>query len=376
MKIIPFNIPLLLKTEIHNLSKVIDDVKFSGDGKFTKKCNSWLENNTKSKKVLLTTSCTHALEMSAILINIEPGDEVIMPSFTFVSTANAFILRGAKVVFVDIRPDTMDIDETKIEKAISKKTKAIIPVHYAGVACEMDIIMDIASKYNLYVIEDAAQGLMSSYKGRALGSIGHLGCFSFHETKNFHCGEAGAITINHEKFLDRAEIVREKGTNRSLFLKGVVDKYRWVDIGSSYLPSELNAAFLLAQITQAERVNKKRLLLWQEYYKNLKNSPYFETQESPRDDIKHNGHIFYIKLRDIKQRQKMIDYLNKNQIQAVFHYIPLHESNKCKKYNDFNGLDQFTSKESERLLRLPMYYDLSIEDVKYICKTIKGFFND
>tara|TARA_B100000787_G_C16196405_1_gene301192 strand:- start:1814 stop:2944 length:1131 start_codon:yes stop_codon:yes gene_type:complete len=376
MKIIPFNIPLLLKTEIHNLSKVIDDVKFSGDGKFTKKCNSWLENNTKSKKVLLTTSCTHALEMSAILINIEPGDEVIMPSFTFVSTANAFILRGAKVVFVDIRPDTMNIDETKIEKAISKKTKAIIPVHYAGVACEMDIIMDIASKYNLYVIEDAAQGLMSSYKGRALGSIGHLGCFSFHETKNFHCGEAGAITINHEKFLDRAEIVREKGTNRSLFLKGVVDKYRWVDIGSSYLPSELNAAFLLAQITQAERVNKKRLLLWQEYYKNLKNSPYFETQESPRDDIKHNGHIFYIKLRDIKQRQKMIDYLNKNQIQAVFHYIPLHESNKCKKYNDFNGLDQFTSKESERLLRLPMYYDLSIEDVKYICKTIKGFFND
>ena len=375
MNKIPFNIPLVSNSEIKNIARVLDVGKFSGDGEFTKKCNYWLENLTKSKKVLLTTSCTHALELSATLINIQPGDEVITSSYGFVSTANAFILRGAKIVFVDIRPDTMNIDESKIEQAITSKTKAIIPVHYAGVACEMDKIMDIANKYKLFVIEDAAQGVMSTYKGKALGSIGHLGCFSFHETKNYHCGEAGAIIINHEDFIDRAEIIREKGTNRSLFLRGLLDKYRWVDIGSSYLPSELNAAFLYAQLKEAEKVNEKRILLWEEYSKQLKDSVDIELQVIP-NSVKHNGHMFYIKLKNIKQRQKMIDYLYKYGIQSVFHYIPLHESKKCKKYNVFNGLDKYTTKESERLLRLPMYYDLNVSDVQYICKKIGEFYND
>ena len=318
---------------------------------------------------------TAALETALFAAGVSEGDEVIMPSYTFVSTANAFILRGAKVVFVDIRPDTMNIDELKIEKAITAKTKAIIPVHYAGVACEMDTIMEIAKKYELYVIEDAAQGVMSTYKGKALGSIGHLGCFSFHETKNYHCGEAGAIIINHEDFIDRAEIIREKGTNRSLFLRGLLDKYRWVDIGSSYLPSELNAAFLYAQLKEAKKVNEKRILLWEEYSKQLKDIVDIDLQVIP-NGVKHNGHMFYIKLKNIKQRQKMIDYLYKYGIQSVFHYIPLHESRKCKKYNVFNGLDKYTTKESERLLRLPMYYDLNVSDVQYICKKIGEFYND
>mgnify|MGYP001185580822 CR=1 FL=1 len=375
MNKIPFNVPLVLNTEIKNLASVISIGKFSGDGEFTKKCNVWLESNTKSKKVLLTTSCTHALEMAATLINIKPGDEVIMPSYTFVSTANAFILRGAKVVFVDIRPDTMNIDETKIVDAITNKTKAIIVVHYAGIACEMDSIMEIAKINKLYVIEDAAQGLMSTYKGRALGSIGHLGCLSFHETKNYQCGEAGAIIINDEEFIDRAEIIREKGTNRSLFLKGMLDKYRWVDIGSSYLPSELNAAFLYAQLKEANKVNKKRILLWEEYLIQLKDIVEIELPSIP-GDLKHNGHMFFIKLENVKKRQEMIDFLNRNGIQSVFHYIPLHESKECGKYNEFNGEDQYTSKESQRILRLPMYYDLNISSIQYICKTIRGFFND
>jgi dTDP-4-amino-4,6-dideoxygalactose transaminase len=375
MNKIPFNIPLVLNSEIKNITRVLDIGKFSGDGEFTKKCNNWLEAYTKSKKVLLTTSCTHALELSAILVNIQPGDEVITSSYGFVSSANAFILRGAKIVFVDIRPDTMNIDESKIEQAITSKTKAIVPVHYAGVACEMDTIMEIAKKYELYVIEDAAQGVMSTYKGKALGSIGHLGCFSFHETKNYHCGEAGAIIINNEDFIDRAEIIREKGTNRSLFLRGSLDKYRWVDIGSSYLPSELNAAFLYAQLQEAEKVNEKRILLWEEYSKQLKDSVDIELQVIP-NSVKHNGHMFYIKLKNIKQRQKMIDYLHKYGIQSVFHYIPLHESKKCKKYNVFNGLDKYTTKESEKLIRLPMYYDLNVSDVQYICRKIREFYND
>ena len=375
MNKIPFNIPLVSNSEIKNIARVLDVGKFSGDGEFTKKCSLWLENHTKSNKVLLTTSCTHALELSALLINIQPGDEVITSSYGFVSSANAFILRGAKIVFVDIRPDTMNIDESKIEQAITSKTKAIIPVHYAGVACEMDKIMDIANKYKLFVIEDAAQGVMSTYKGKALGSIGHLGCFSFHETKNYHCGEAGAIIINHENFIDRAEIIREKGTNRSLFLRGFLDKYRWVDIGSSYLPSELNAAFLYAQLKEAEKVNEKRILLWEEYSKQLKDIVDIDLQVIP-NSVKHNGHMFYIKLKNIKQRQKMIDYLYKYGIQSVFHYIPLHESKKCKKYNVFNGVDKYTTKESERLLRLPMYYDLNVFDVQYICKKIREFYND
>jgi dTDP-4-amino-4,6-dideoxygalactose transaminase len=370
-----FNKPLVLGNEVEHLNKVLLGEKFSGDGPYTKKCNTWLEGYTASYKALLTTSCTHALEMAAILIDTHPGDEVIMPSYTFVSSANAFILRGAKIVFVDIRADTMNIDETKIERAITKKTKAIVPIHYAGVSCEMDTIMNIASKYNLFVIEDAAQGLMSTYKGRPLGSIGHIGCYSFHETKNYHCGEGGAIIINDESFSQRAEVIREKGTNRSEFFRGVVDRYRWIDIGSSYLPSELNAAFLFAQLERADEVNNKRLSLWNEYSKQLSCVDRLETQVIP-DTVEHNGHMFYIKLKNIDERQKIIKYLDYCGIQSVFHYLPLHESIKCSHYNSFNGDDEFTTVESERLLRLPLYYHLEISSVEFICNKVREFFND
>ena len=297
-----------------------------------------------------------------------------MPSYTFVSSANSFVLRGAKVVFVDIRPDTMNIDESKIERAITNKTKAIVPVHYAGVPCEMDVIMSIANKHHIFVIEDAAQGLMSTYKGKALGSIGHIGCFSFHETKNYHCGEGGAIIINDKSFIDRAEVIREKGTNRSHFLRGIVDKYRWVDIGSSYLPSELNAAFLYSQLKCAAGVNDKRLSLWKEYEKCLSISDKIELPKIP-DNVKHNAHIFFIKLKDINERQSMMQHLSAHNIQSVFHYIPLHESKKCAKYNRFDGDDEFTTVESERLLRLPLYYDLSLQDVRRISSKVLEFFN-
>ena len=373
--LIQFNKALLTGNEIKNIQGVIAEGKFSGDGEYTKKCNSWLENNCRVKKALLTTSCTHALEMAAILIDTKPGDEVIMPSYTFVSSANPFVLRGAKIVFIDIRPDTMNMDETKVEDAITENTKAIVPVHYAGVACEMDTIMSIANKYNLFVIEDAAQGLMSTYKGRPLGSIGHIGCFSFHETKNYQCGEGGAILLNDESFSQRAEIIREKGTNRSQFIRGMVDKYRWVDIGSSYLPSELNAAFLYAQLENAHKVNEKRLSLWNEYSEQLSKVSQVDLQIIP-NELKHNAHMFYIKLKDINERQRMIEHLDAYKIQSVFHYIPLHESKKCLKYNHFHGKDKFTTKESERLLRLPMHYDLEISDVKCICNKVKEFFND
>lgn len=372
---IKFNVPLISGNELNNLKNAIASEKFSGDGEYTKKCNSWLESNCRVRKAMLTTSCTHALEMAAILIDIQPGDEVIMPSYTFVSTANAFVLRGAKIVFIDIRPDTMNMDETKVEDAITENTKAIALVHYAGVACEIDTIMSIANKYNLFVIEDAAQGLMSTYKGRPLGSIGHIGCFSFHETKNYQCGEGGAILLNDESFSQRAEIIREKGTNRSQFNRGKVHKYRWVDIGSSYLPSELSAAFLYAQLENANKVNEKRLSLWNEYFKQLSKVSQVDLQ-IVSNKLKHNAHMFYIKLKDINERQRMIEHLKSYKIQSVFHYIPLHESKKCSKYNHFNGKDNFTTKESERLLRLPMYYDLEISDVKYICNKVKAFFND
>ncbi|PLY10514.1 MAG: dTDP-4-amino-4,6-dideoxygalactose transaminase [Arcobacter sp.] len=374
MKKIPFNIPLVVGTEEKYLRELIINKKLSGDGSFTKKCNQWFEENAMVKKVLLTTSCTHALEMAAILLDIKNGDEVIMPSYTFVSTANAFVLRGAKIVFVDIRPDTMNIDETKIELAITEKTKVIVPVHYAGVACEMDTIMAIAKKYNLFVVEDAAQGMMATYKGKALGTIGHLGAYSFHETKNYTSGEGGLLLLNDEKYIQRAEIIREKGTNRSQFLRGVIDKYRWVDIGSSYLPSELNAAYLYAQLEKAEEVNSHRLKLWNEYYKNLKDIHKLELATLLKD-IKHNAHMFYIKLKDDRQRQDLIYHLSSLEIQSVFHYIPLHQSQKCAKYFEFRGEDKFTTSESERLLRLPIYYELSIEDIKYICNHIKAFFN-
>lgn len=374
---IPFNIPLVTGKEISYIQQAIVNKKFCGDGLFTKKCNQWLENNIKTKKALLTTSCTHALEMAAILANVQEGDEIIMPSFTFVTTANAFVLRGAKIVFVDIKPDTMNIDETKIEGAITDKTKAVVPVHYAGVCCEMDIIIELAKKYNLLIIEDAAQGIMANYKGKALGSIGHIGCYSFHETKNYTCGEGGAILINDERFIERAEIIREKGTNRLRFLQGQVDKYTWVDIGSSYLPGELNAAFLYANLQMAEEVKKKRLCLWNRYYENLEKLKLKGTVELPYipSNCEHNAHMFYIKLKDIEERQNVIHFLKDHGIQTVFHYIPLHSSLAGKMFGRFIGEDKYTTIESERLLRLPLYYDLTLEEVDYITKHIEKFFS-
>src|SRR3989304_6018558 len=374
---IPFNIPLVTGKETIYIHQAIQSRKFCGDGSFTKKCNEWLENNAKTKKALLTTSCTHALEMAAILADIQEGDEIIMPSFTFVTTANAFVLRGAKIIFVDVRPDTMNIDETKIEEAITNKTKAIVPVHYAGVSCEMNRIMELAKKYNLLVIEDAAQGMMSSYKEKALGSIGHMGCYSFHETKNYSCGEGGAILINNEKFVERAEIIREKGTNRLRFLKGQVDKYTWVDIGSSYLPSELNAAFLYAHLEMAEVVTKKRVCLWDRYYQNLKDLEAKGVLGLPQipSHCNHSAHMFYIKLKDIEERQNVIKFLKDNGIQTVFHYIPLHSSLAGKRFGRFMGEDKYTTIESERLLRLPLYYDLTLEEVDYITKHLEKFFS-
>lgn len=374
---IPFNIPLVTGKEMSYLSKILETGKFCGDGFFTKKCHEWLEKNTKTRKALLTTSCTHALEMSAMVCDIKKRDEVVMPSYTFVSTANAFVLRGAKVVFVDIRPDTMNIDETKIEESITDRTKAIVPVHYAGVGCEMDAIMEIADKHNLSVVEDAAQGMMADYKGRALGSIGNMGCYSFHETKNYQCGEGGAIFINDERFMERAEIIREKGTDRNKFLRGEVDKYTWVEVGSSYLPSELNAAFLCAQLEVAEEVNNKRLLIWQRYYQNLEEMEEDGVLELPQipPHCGHNAHLFYIKLNNIEERQRMIEHLRKNGIQAVFHYIPLHTSRIGRMFCEFRGDDEYTTKESERLLRLPLYYSLSLQEVDFVCNKIRVFFD-
>lgn len=373
---IPFNVPLITGREWLNIRKLIKNKRFCGDGFFTDKCNQWLEKNIKTKKALLTTSCTHALEMAAILAGIRPGDEVIMPSYTFVSTANAFVLRGAKIVFVDIRPDTMNIDESKIEGAITNKTRAIAVVHYAGVSCEMDPIMKIARKHKLFVIEDAAQGIMASYKGRALGSIGHIGCFSFHETKNYHCGEGGAILLNDKIFLDRGEIIWEKGTNRKQFLRGKVCKYTWVDIGSSYLPSELNAAFLFSGLEIADKVNKKRLKLWQRYHEKLRSLEAKGHLQLPNvpGHCKHNAHTFYVKLKDSRERQRLIEKLKSRGAQAVFHYIPLHTSAAGKKFGRLSGRDAFTTRESERILRLPLYYGLQLKDVDYVSEQIKEFF--
>jgi dTDP-4-amino-4,6-dideoxygalactose transaminase len=375
---IQFNNPFITGSEIKYIKEAFDNGHFCGDGVFTRKCDSILQEITRSKKVLLTTSCTHALEMAALLADIGPGDEVIMPSFTFVSTANAFALRGAKIVFVDIRPDTMNIDENKIEAAISSKTKAIVPVHYGGVSCEMDLIMELAARYNLIVIEDAAQGLGSYYKGKPLGSIGHLGAISFHETKNIHCGEGGAIVINDEKYLERSEIIREKGTNRSKFLRGQIDKYSWVDIGSSYLPSELNAAFLMAQLEQLSNSIKYRLIIWDTYFKGLGSlveEGLLELPYIPEGCIQ-NGHMFYIKVKDIEQRQNLISYLKRNEIQVVFHYIPLHSSIEGTQITSFSGKDEFTTKESERILRLPMHYNLSPENIDYVITCIMKFFKN
>lgn len=373
---IRFNVPPFTGKEMDYIKQAVEAQKICGDGEFTKKDNQWMEERFGAKKVLLTTSCTHATELAALLADIKPGDEVIMPSFTFVSTADAFVLRGAVPVFVDIRPDTMNIDETKIEAAITEKTKAIVPVHYAGVACEMDTIMDIAKRHNLVVIEDAAQGVMSKYKGQALGTIGEFGCYSFHETKNYSMGEGGAIVIKNEKDIERAEIFREKGTNRSKFFRGQIDKYTWVDYGSSYLPSELNAAYLYAQLEKADEIFDDRMSSWNRYYENLKElaeQGHIELPTIPAD-CEHNAHMFYLKAKDLEERTALIDFLKSKDILAVFHYIPLHTAPAGQAYGRFHGEDVYTTKESERLMRLPLYYGLKPEQVDYISEQVKAFY--
>ncbi|TNV13327.1 dTDP-4-amino-4,6-dideoxygalactose transaminase [Buttiauxella sp. B2] len=375
---IPFNAPPVVGTEIEYMQAAMGSGKLCGDGGFTRRCQQWMEHRFSSKKVLLTPSCTASLEMAALLLNIQPGDEVIMPSYTFVSTANAFVLRGAKVVFVDVRPDTMNIDETLIEAAITEKTRAIVPVHYAGVACEMDTIMAIANKHNLFVVEDAAQGVMSTYKGRALGTIGHIGCFSFHETKNYTAGgEGGATLINDSSLIERAEIIREKGTNRSQFFRGQVDKYTWRDIGSSYLMADLQAAYLWAQLEAAEKINQQRLKLWHAYYDALAplaNAGRIKLPSIPKDCVQ-NAHMFYIKLRDIDDRSALIAYLKEAEILAVFHYIPLHDCPAGEKFGYFHGEDRFTTQESERLLRLPLFYNLSPANQRTVINTLLSYFS-
>ena len=375
---INFNVPPYIGKEKEYVMQAIDNHKICGDGEFTKKCSAWLEERTGSPKVLLTTSCTHATEMAAILSEIQPGDEVIMPSYTFVSTADAFVLRGAKVIFVDIRPDTMNIDETLIEDAITEKTKAIVPVHYAGVACEMDTIMDIARRHNLIVIEDAAQGVMSTYKGKALGTIGDYGCYSFHETKNYSMGEGGALLIKNSDMIEPAEIIREKGTNRSKFFRGQIDKYTWVNVGSSYLPSEMNAAYLYAELEEADMINQNRLDSWNRYHDELKDLCDAGKIDFPviPDGCEHNAHMFYFKAKDLDERTELISYLKENDVLAVFHYIPLHSAPAGRKFGRFNGEDKYTTKESERLIRLPMYYGLTSEDQSKVISLIHEFYKD
>ena len=375
---IPFNKPPYSGNEDQYIIESIRSSKISGDGKFTKRCHEWFEDKLQCEKALLTTSCTHALEMAAILLDIKEGDEVIMPSYTFVSTANAFVLRGAKIVFVDIRPDTMNIDETKIEASITKKTKIIVPVHYAGVACEMDVIMNIASKYHLYVVEDAAQAMMSTYKGKPLGTIGHIGAYSFHETKNYtSAGEGGLLIINDKKFVQRAEIIREKGTNRSQFFRGMVNKYSWVDIGSSYLMNDVSAAYLWGNLEKADEINQDRLRTWNRYYSELKK---IEEQDLinlptiPKSCI-HNSHMFYLKVKNLDERTLILKYLLENNILSVFHYIPLHSSDAGLRLGRFSGYDKFTTNESERLIRLPMYYGIEDKQVSKVIDSIMNFFD-
>ena len=373
---IPFNIPPYVGTEMDFIQQAIASHKICGDGSFTKKCNQWMEEKFHAQKVLLTTSGTTALDMAALLCDFNPGDEVILPSYTFSSTATSAVLGGARLVFVDIRPDTMNIDESKIEAAITERTKAIIVVHYAGVSCEMDTIMKIARKYGIKVIEDAAQGVMSTYKGCALGTIGDFGCYSFHETKNYSMGEGGALVINDSSYNERAEILREKGTNRSKFFRGQVDKYTWVDFGDSYLPSELNAAYLYAQLLHADEINDNRLEIWNTYYHeliSLQDEGKIELPTIP-SECKHNAHMFYIKCRDIEERSALISYLKENNILAVFHYVPLHSAPAGLKFGRFSGEDSYTTKESERLLRLPLYYGLTKQDQHTVIKQVKNFY--
>jgi dTDP-4-amino-4,6-dideoxygalactose transaminase len=373
---INFNVPPFTGKEMDYIREAVENQKICGDGPFTKKCNEWIENYTGSKKCLLTTSCTHATELAALLVDIKEGDEVIMPAYTFVSTADAFVLRGAKVVFVDIRPDTMNIDEKKIEEAVTPRTRAIVPVHYAGVSCEMDEIMAIARRHNLMVIEDAAQGIMATYKGQALGAIGDFGCYSFHETKNLSMGEGGALLIKDEKYIEEAEIIREKGTNRSKFYRGQIDKYTWVNYGSSYLPSDMNAAYLWAQLELADKITKARQARWEQYntlLQPLKDRGIIELPFIPEGCV-HNAHMYYIKTKDINERSRFIDFMKQNGIWTVFHYIPLHTAPAGLRFGCFHGEDVYTTKESERLVRLPMFYSLKESEVDYIVDKVKEFY--
>lgn len=374
---IHFNVPPFIGTEFEYMKQAVANHKICGDGPFTKRCNEWLENKFNAEKVMLTTSGSSALDMAALLCGITPGDEVILPSFTFSSTANSFVLAGAKLVFVDIRPDTMNIDETKIEAAITEKTKVICPVHYAGVSCNMNVIMDIAKRHNLMVVEDAAQGVMSKYNGRYLGTIGDFGCYSFHETKNYSMGEGGAIVINNEKYIEKAEILREKGTNRSQFYRGQVAKYNWVDFGDSYLQSDLNAAYLWAQLEKADVINDNRLATWNTYHESfsvLQKKGLVELPTIP-DGCLHNAHMFYLKCKDLDTRQSYIQFMKENDILCVFHYVPLHSAPAGRKFGRFSGEDKYTTQESDRLVRLPLYYNIDKNDLeKVVNKTIDFFY--
>ncbi len=373
---IHFNIPPCVGKEFEYIRQAVDSHKICGDGQFTKKCNAWLEERFQAQKVLLTTSGSTALDMAAMMCGIQPGDEVILPSFTFSSTANAFVLAGARLVFVDVRPDTMNIDETKIEAAITEKTRVIVPVHYAGVACEMDKILDIARRHRLLVVEDAAQGVMSSYHGKALGTIGDFGCYSFHETKNYSMGEGGALVINDPKYNEAAEILREKGTNRSKFFRGQVDKYTWVDFGDSYLPSDMNAAYLWAQLEMADEMNEDRLQTWNAYnnaFRSLEKAGKVVLPHIPEGCV-HNAHMYYLKCRDLEERTEFINYLKEQGVQAVFHYIPLHSAPAGLKYGRFEGEDRYTTAESDRLVRLPMYYRLTEQDRDQVIRAVTAFY--
>ena len=373
---INFNIPPYMGTESTYIKQAIENHKICGDGPFTKKCNAWLEERFHAQKVLLTTSGTTALDMAMLLCDLKPGDEVILPSYTFSSTATSAVLAGARLVFVDIRPDTMNIDETKIEAAITDRTKVIIAMHYAGVACEMDTIMDIAHRHGLKVVEDAAQGVMSTYKGRALGTIGDFGCYSFHETKNYSMGEGGALVINNPAYNERAEILREKGTNRAKFFRGQVDKYTWVDFGDSYLPSELNAAYLWGQLEQADTINNDRLASWNAYneaFQPLAAAGIVGIPTIPKDCV-HNAHMYYLKCKDLQERTALIDYAKANGVQLVFHYVPLHSAPAGHKFGRFSGEDQYTTSESERLVRLPLYYGLQKDDISSVIHAIRKFY--
>lgn len=373
---INFNLPPYVGTELTYVKQAIENHKICGDGPFTKKCNAWLEERFHAQKVLLTTSGTTALDMAMLLCDLKPGDEVILPSYTFSSTATSAVLAGARLVFVDIRPDTMNIDETKIEAAITDRTKVIIAMHYAGVACEMDTIMDIAHRHGLKVVEDAAQGVMSTYKGRALGTIGDFGCYSFHETKNYSMGEGGALVINNPAYNERAEILREKGTNRAKFFRGQVDKYTWVDFGDSYLPSELNAAYLWGQLEQADTINNDRLASWNAYneaFQPLAAAGIVGIPTIPKDCV-HNAHMYYLKCKDLQERTALIDYAKANGVQLVFHYVPLHSAPAGHKFGRFSGEDQYTTSESERLVRLPLYYGLQKDDISSVIHAIRKFY--